>query len=205
MAVIAILFSLTIPAVRGLSGTASFSTGARQVASALTAARSHAIAKHTVVRFGIATAWQGESSAAFKKYALWEWDREEEGFVQFESWEGLPKGIIFEMERPKYVRDSAYARKDGSSIRGDFVPSPDGARFITGAGDEKVQIAWIEFTPSGGARVRGGEMRNILMTLAAGHLEGGKMIYTEHEDGEPTNWAQMNIDTLTGRVRIYRP
>jgi hypothetical protein len=205
MFIIGILIALAIPAIRGLGSSTGFSTGGRQISSALTHARSSSIGKRTVIRFGIVTDWQGKPEAAYKKYSTWQWDRDEEDFVQNGSWETLPNGLVFEPEKPDYLKNAAYASKDGSSIRGDFVPDSGQKEFETKSGKEIVRVAYLEFTPSGGARVEDGDFRNILMTLAQGYVEQGNIVYTQQKNGKPTNWAQFNIDTLTGRVRIYRP
>ena len=45
----------------------------------------------------------------------------------------------------------------------------------------------------------------MLIVVINGYIDsagGGDIIYT---DEGAKNWAQFNVDTLTGRVRIYRP
>jgi prepilin-type N-terminal cleavage/methylation domain-containing protein len=117
--VLAILAVFSIPAMTS-SGT-GLSTAAEQVSGALAFARSEAIAKRTVVRFGIATAWNKNDPAEYRKYSLWAWDRKEERYVQIQNWETLPQGLVFETKRPRYFGKAAYAKQDASSSRGDFV------------------------------------------------------------------------------------
>lgn len=203
--IIGVLTAMSVPAIRGFTSAASMSTGVREMASTLALGRSNAIARRTVVRFGIALDWSGDASARLRKYSLWEWDREAEDFVQSHEWETLPGGLVFEPERPAYLPESDYAAKDGSSVRGDFVPAE--STFRAESGGNAVEVAFFEFTPSGGARVKNGELRNIIFTIVRGTVdEGGGVNHTSlASDGSPGDWAQFNIDTLTGRVRIYRP
>ena len=203
--IISMLMVLSIPAIKGLTSTAGMSTAIRHISSMMTLARSHAIAKRTIVRFGIVTAWDDDSKAAYRKYGLWEWDREMEKFVPFHEWKTLPPGLVFEKGRGDYLRSSDYAQQDGSSVRGDFLPSADTESFIEEVRSDQVRVVFFEFTPSGGARLPGGEERNILAVVINGYLDPsseGDLVYT---DAEKKDWAQFNIDTLTGRVRIYRP
>jgi prepilin-type N-terminal cleavage/methylation domain-containing protein len=203
--IVSMLIVLSIPAMKGLTSTAGMSTAIRHISSMMTLARSHAIAKRTIVRFGIVTAWENDSEAAYRKYGLWEWDRAQEEFVPFNEWKTLPPGLVFENSRGDYLRTSDYARKDGSSVRGDFLPSRDAESFIQEVRSDRVRVVFFEFTPSGGVRFPGGEERNVLAVVVNGYFDpsrGGKLVYT---DQEKRDWSQFNIDTLTGRVRIYRP
>ena len=203
--IISMIMVLSIPAIKGLTSTAGMSTSIRHISSVMTLARSHAIAKRTIVRFGIVTAWEGDSEAAYRKYGLWEWDREEEKFVPLQEWKTLPPGLVFEKNRGDYLRSAAYAREDGSSVRGDFLPAAEAEAFIEEVRSERVKVVFFEFTPSGAARLPGGEERNILAVVINGYMDpssGGELVYT---DEGKKDWTQFNIDTLTGRVRIYRP
>ncbi len=203
--IVSMIMVLSIPAIKGLTSTAGMSTAIRHVSSVMTLARSHAIAKRTIVRFGIVTAWEDDSEAAYRKYGLWEWDRELERFVSFQEWKTLPPGLVFEKDRGDYLRSASYAQKDGSSVRGDFLPTAESESFIEEVRSGRVKVVFFEFTPSGGARLPGGEERNILAVVINGYVDplgGGEIVYT---DEGKKDWTQFNIDTLTGRVRIYRP
>ena len=203
--IISMLMVLSIPAIKGLTATAGMSTAIRHISSVMTLARSHAIAKRTIVRFGIVTAWENDSEAAYRKYGLWEWDRELGKFVPFQEWKTLPQGLVFEKDRVDYLRSATYAQEDGSSVRGDFLPTAEAESFIEEIRSGRVKVVFFEFTPSGGARLPGGEERNILAVVINGYMDpsgGGDLVYT---DEGKKDWTQFNIDTLTGRVRIYRP
>ena len=68
-----------------------------------------------------------------------------------------------------------------------------------------MKVRFIEFKPNGRARIKGSEARKVITLLVNGILTNTEFTYTEQEDGTPTNWAQINVDTLTGRTRILRP
>jgi hypothetical protein len=80
------------------------------------------------------------------------------------------------------------------------------AEFVTGAGDEQISGRYIEFLPSGAARIPNSAERRAIFVATQGFAEAGQQItYTSQAGGRPNNWAQINVDTLTGRVRVYRP
>ena len=169
---------------------------------------SEAIAKRTVIRFGVATTWKDNETSEYRKYSLWAWDREREDYAQIQNWESLPQGLVFETKLSSYFRNGAYAKKDASSSRGDFLTGRERNTFTVLSKSTPVRVHYLEFKPSGRARIEGGEMRNILFALVPGTIDGGgikRVLYGQQQDGKPTDWAQFNIDTLTGRVRYYRP
>jgi prepilin-type N-terminal cleavage/methylation domain-containing protein len=216
LAVMAILIALTVPTLVGLSGSTSLSTGTRQVSNYLTLARTEAIAKHTVTRFVVVTKASETEEVAYRRYGIWVWVPEEERgedgreFRPLSSWQELPLGAVFEPKDPVYIRDALYAEDDASSIRGDYFleKSP---LFTAETGGEEFTMQYMEFTPSGAARMTGGAARNIMLVVTGGVIPPGSeegessILYKNAEEGVPKNWAQMNVDSLTGRVRIYRP
>ena len=206
LAIVAILAVFAVPAM--VSSGTNVSTGAEQVTATLAFARSEAIAKRTVVRFGIVTGWDENESAEYRKYSLWAWDRAQERYRQIQNWETLPQGLVFETRRPKYIARADYAKADPSSSRGDYVTGGEENVFTASSQSSPVQVHYLEFKPSGRAGIEGGDMRNILFSIVPGTLHGGsfsKVAYSPQENGKPNDWAQFNIDTLTGRVRYYRP
>ncbi|MEM8954943.1 MAG: prepilin-type N-terminal cleavage/methylation domain-containing protein [Verrucomicrobiota bacterium] len=218
LAVIAILIALTVPTLSSLSGSTSLATGTRQVSNYLTLARTEAIKRHTVTRFVVVTGASETEDVSYRRYGIWEWNPEyEDGedprrWRPLSSWQDLPLDAVFEPDPPTYIRDSIYAEKDGASIRGDFFFQDEANVFEEMTGGEEFKMQYIEFTPSGAARQRGGTERNIMVVLTAGIIAPGEsdegeptIVYKNAEEGSPNNWAQINVDTLTGRVRIYRP
>jgi prepilin-type N-terminal cleavage/methylation domain-containing protein len=210
IAVIAILLALTIPTLTGLSGSTALATGTRQVSNYLTLARTEAIAKHTVTRFVIVTKATQTPDVAYRRYAIWAWNPELEEFRPLSSWQELPLEAVFEPNEPEYVLGSLYAEDDAASVRGDYFLSKS-PTFTAETGGEEFTMQYMEFTPSGAARMKGGAARNIMLVVTGGVIPPGSeegessILYKNAEEGVPKNWAQMNVDSLTGRVRIYRP
>jgi type II secretory pathway pseudopilin PulG len=212
LAIMAILIALTVPTLTSLMGSTSLATGTRQVSNFLTLARTEAIAKHTVTRFVIVTKASETEDVAYRRYGIWSWNPELEEFRPASSWEELPLDAVFEPMEPTYIRDSLYAKDDASSIRGDYFLK-DSPLFTSTTGGEEFTMQYLEFTPSGAARMDGGTERQIMLVVTGGVIPPGEdgeegessIIYKNAEEGRPQNWAQINVDSLTGRVRIYRP
>ena len=89
-----------------------------------------------------------------------------------------------------------YAHFDAASVRGDhFVDLVPGKKFLVDSPNGEVEVRFFEYTAAGRARVPNGEERNIIAVLKPGNRGGN----------DTPNWAQINVDRLTGRVRVYRP
>lgn len=210
LAVIAILIALTVPTLSSLSGATSLSTGTRQVSNLLTLARTEAIKLHTVTRFVVVTEASKTEEVAYRRYGIWAWNPELEEFRPLSSWEELPLDAVFEPIEPTYIRQSLYAKDDATSVRGDYVLDEE-RMFISDTGGEDFTMQYVEFLPSGAARIQDGTERNIMLVVTGGIIAPGdegdlpSIVYKNADDGKPNNWSQINIDTLTGRVRIYRP
>ena len=210
MAVISILAGLTVPALKGINGGNAIEASAAKLSGLLTVARSEAIAQHTIVRFVIATDYTGrEQEANLRRVSLWSWHPEVATFLQMTNWEDLPVGVIIERTLPDYIRSSAYATADASTVRGSSVLDPQaaaGAQFSTGPKDEAITGRFIEFLPSGAARIPGSTERRAIFVATEGFADTDQHItYTSQSHGQPGNWAQVNVDTLTGRAHVYRP
>ena len=208
VAMMSLLLGLTVPAVRSISGS-SLNVGVRKVADLLNLARSEAIARHSVVRFAVVTDWPGKPEAALRKASLWNWDPELEQFVPLSDWEELPEGLTFESYLPEYIKRADYASADGSTVRGDSVLDPgfsQAAEFTIPSPDGTITARFVEFLPSGNAKIPGGNARRAIFVTVPGFTsENGELTYTVASDGVPTTWAQVNLDTLTGRVQVLQP
>jgi len=212
MGVMTILTGLTVPAVRGLASSNGLDTGARRFADLLQVARSEAISQHTMVRFALATQWTGQDDAPLRKASLWSWDPETQQYFQTSSWETLPVGIVVETSIPGYVNNVSYAKTDASSIKGDCPLSPAFIQqngFTSTATGATVTMQFVQFLPTGGAQVPGGALRNVIFVMTPGYANpDGTVTHTTQsttQSNSPANWAQLNVDTLTGRVRVYQP
>jgi prepilin-type N-terminal cleavage/methylation domain-containing protein len=211
MAVISILAGISLPAVKGLSGSNGLNSGTRKLADWMNLARSEAIARHTRVRFAVAREWEraadGEEGR-LRKISLWAWDAEAEHYLPLTAWEDLPTGVILEPELPDYIKASSYAKADRASVRGECVLDErfDQAEFDAGTGRGAVTARFIEFLPSGSMRIPGGVTRQAIFVATQGFSNAdGSLTYTSRAGAAPAAWAQINVDSLTGRVRVHRP
>lgn len=203
ISVLAVVSAVTVPALNGVNNSSSLNVGAREFANLVTQARSEAIARHNVIRLAVETK-NGDANSALRRVSLWEWNEDTQNFIQLTAWQELAQGLIYEKDSPSYIRDSAYAQADGGSVRGDFVvdtTSSTEASFEPLAIASKMRV--IEFLPSGAVRVPGANSRNAIFVIAPGFSDGTGAV--TRVGGAVNNWAQINVDTLTGRVRIYRP
>ncbi len=209
MAIITLITGLSVPAVKGMTGGNTVAAGAAKLSGLLTLARSEAIAQHTIVRFVVATDWSGKDDANLRRMSLWAWQADSGTFVQLTNWEDLPVGIIIERELPDYIRTAPYATDDASTVRGTSVldeASASAAEFAAGTTGEQISSRYIEFMPSGSARIPNSAERRAIFVATQGFASPDQRItYTSQANGRPNNWAQVNVDTLTGRVHVYRP
>jgi len=208
MVILALLLGITLSAVNGLTGAHALSVAGRQVSNLMTVARSEALARHKLVRFTVATENSSGNIKPYCRISLWEWHAESESFVQFSEWESLPEGIVFDPEWPGYINNSSYAAREPSLVRGDYPLAMPEAHFQAEAAGSPIKLAFIEFLPSGIARLPGGAQRQLLLVLCEGSVEttGDNVSITYQNPGQaPANWAQVTIDTLTGRSRLHRP
>lgn len=206
MVIIGLLIGITVPAVTSFGGGAQLGTSARTVSGRLNVARSEAIAKHTAVRFGIIVECAEFPDFAYKRYGTWVWDRDAREFKGDSELTELPAGLVFEPELPTYIKDAPYAANDPSSVRGTYFLSNTDAEFETQIGTGTARVRFLEFRPSGSARIPIEHMRRFLLVMTEGDVTGNTVSYPGGaEGGEPKNWALFGIDQITGRTKIYRP
>ena len=186
-------------ATMSLSGLRStgLSTATRQVADYINLCRSRAISKHTAIRMGVVVETDARqdpmSDTRMKRFSSWAWNKKTKTFDQLDAWQTLPGDLIFEPRVAKYVRKSEYADTDPSAVRGHQVLAEPAGTPMKVNGQT---IRFIQFSPTGRASVEGIEDRNLILVIRSGDAQ---------TNFQGTNWAQFNVDTLTGRVRIYRP
>ena len=217
MAIMSMIAVMAVPSLYSLLTSHGLSTGVRNVSNHLVLARSEAIARHTLTRFLIATTWT-EEGGALRKFSTWCWNADTTKFDRISEWYSLPKGIIFEPQFPDYILKSDYALNDATSVVGEYLLSKEDAAMEVEAFDGKpIKVQFVEFLPTGAARIPGGTLNTVIFVLVEGEIEQGIVGSTAH-GAEPAsfspaksivrgnhNWAQVNLGTLTGRVRIYRP
>ncbi len=196
IAVMAAMIGLSSLAISSLTST-GLSTATRQVADFMNLCRSRAISERTVVRFGVGVSeLKDYPDVAYRAYSSWSWDKIERRYVQSSKWYQLSADMIFETGANQMIRQSPYAVADASSIRGDhFVEFESDNPFMVDSPYGQVEVRFFEYTAAGRARVPNGEQRNIISILKPGN----------QGDDSSQNWSQINVDRLTGRVRVYRP
>jgi len=210
MAIFSMVAGVTVPALKGLTGGNAVNTGTAELSDLLTLARSEAIAQHTIVRFVVATDWSGqETDADLRRVSLWSWHADTRCFLQMTAWQELPVGLTLEPGLPAYVNAAQYAQIDGSTVQGNCVLGPDfanSAAFSAATIAGTIYTRYIDFMPTGSVTIPGGSARQAIFVATQGYADANQNVtYTSQKNGAPTNWAQINIDTLTGRAHIYRP
>lgn len=209
VAVVTVLTGLSVPALQGINSGNTLNTSTAKLAGLMTVARSEAISRNTIVRFVVVRSWAEKQNANLRRVSLWAWDKEIERYEPLTPWEDLPDGIVLEPAMPGYAKSSRYAQEDRASVVGDYVLAAefdDRAKFDPGTEAGPIDARFIEFTASGNLRVPGGRSRNAIFVLTNGFAaEDGSLSYSKRIENGPANWAQINVDSLTGRVRVYQP
>jgi prepilin-type N-terminal cleavage/methylation domain-containing protein len=224
MALISIISGFVVPALKGIVSGNAVDIGASEFSDLLGLARSEAITQHTIVRFVVATSWPGQDADAdLRRASLWSWHSDPNSpvggyFLQFTPWQELPIGVILEPGIPFYLQPSQtshplpqYAQADASTVHGSCVLDAtfaSSANFDAATIQGTISTRYIEFLPSGSARIpvnSGPPATRAVYVLAQGYAENGNVIRTSQSNGYPSNWAQINVDTLTGRARVFRP
>ena len=196
IALISIGIGLSAVALSSVQAT-SLSTATRHVADFLSLSRSRAISEHTVVRFGVVVdAPPDFASMERRAYSSWNWDRKRKRFEQSSSWKFRPGSIAFAPELDRRMGRATYVKNDPSSIRGEIFTGSGHTFRSEDTHFGELEIAFVEFTAAGRARVPGEDTRNLIALLAPG---------TGVQGEDLQNWSQLNVDALTGRVRVYRP
>ena len=192
LGIIGAMLGLSTLALGVLTST-SLSSSTRNFADFVNSCRSEAIAKHTAVRVGIVVNKEGD----IRRYSSWACNRKGRKFEQVSAWDSLAGDVKFERSSPKYLRGAPYATRDASSVRGDYLLGNRQNIFTVNDWDDKeVDIAYFQFTPSGRVEAPGADLRNLILVLRPSN---------QAKEKAPSNWSQINLDTLTGRYRVYRP
>jgi prepilin-type N-terminal cleavage/methylation domain-containing protein len=225
MAIITIVAGFTVPALKGLTDGNAVDAGAAAFADLLVLGRSQAISRHTVVRLVVTTEWPGlETQANFRRASLWAWHQGGNStagtkllstngyFLQTSAWQDLPMGLVFEPGVPGYVLNAAYAQQDSSTVRGSCILANDQNNFGTYASfaapttSGPISTRYLEFLPTGAVNLPGSPDRQAIFVASLGYINPSlQVVHTTQSNGQPANWAQINVDTLTGRVHVYRP
>ncbi|MEM7013967.1 MAG: GspH/FimT family pseudopilin [Verrucomicrobiota bacterium] len=191
------------------SSSQNLASAARDLANYLTLARAEAVRHQTVVRLVFPKRWPGiEDPESYRRMALFRWDPSLEEFVKMGGWAKIPEGVVLEPDYPNYCLNSGYANHDGATTRGDYLLQHQGEPFEITINRKSTQTRFVEFLPTGGARIPEGLEKRILLVAVEGFEnppQSGNIVRTVTGGDRPKNWAQVNIETLTGKVRVYRP
>ena len=192
MGIILILLAATVPAVIGLSKSNSLNSAGRIVTNILTIARSEAINRRTLVRFEIATTWSTDPTSAYRKFTLVQHDVTSGTDTQLTGWETLPTGTIFERQDPLGTSPPS-----GSGTYF-FALSPPQTSTLKFAGND-VPTNYIEFGPTGAldTPIASSPVR---LRINQGAISGTNEVLTG-----TSNWFEMSVDSIVGRIKISRP
>jgi prepilin-type N-terminal cleavage/methylation domain-containing protein len=210
MAIISLTAGFVVPAVKGVISGSTVDAGASKLGGLLNLARSEAIAQHTLVRFVVATDWPAANEEGnLRRVSLWAWQADSGRYLQISKWEELPVGLVLETELPEYIRTASYAQNDTATVHGSSVLAEamaGDAAFAAETNLGTISTRYIEFSPNGSARIPGSSDRQAIFVATPGFADQSNHItHTAQVQGHAANWAQINVDTLTGRTHIYRP
>jgi prepilin-type N-terminal cleavage/methylation domain-containing protein len=190
--IIGIILAFTVPAVIGISKSNNLNSAGRLVSNTLTIARSEAINRRALIRFEVATTWPSDAAYAYRKFTLVQHDAASGTDTQLTGWETLPTGTIFQPQDP-----------DKNN-----TPPPAGKYFFALNQTQNVKVAgtdvptsYIEFTPTGAL--------NISVADSPARLRVDQGVY----DGVnasvvltgTSNWYDVSVDGLVGRIKLTRP
>ena len=214
MGIILLVLGFTVPAVTGLSKSNNLNTAGRNVADLLTAARAEAITQRRLVQIRVVTKWTKsggteDKDASYRKFSVWRRPLPDDPqqsadpadpYIQVSKWETLPSGITFESNPASYglppnPSDSGYPGTyflDSSLSNRRTKVQPSG---------DTLDLAAIEFTPTGNATFGGTVPGRVYLLLAEGFWNGSAVTSTNNRK----NWLATRIDTLVGRTTVLRP
>jgi len=211
-AIIGVLLAITVPTMTGLSKSNALNNGGRLLSNILTIARSEAINQRRLVQVRIATKWMSgtteDTGSSYRKFSVWRRPQPDDAqqatgsdpYVQISKWETLPTGITFETDPALYNFSSntsdprypgTYALDSSLSNHKSSIPS----------GNNTVDVAWIEFAPTGNVTTGSSTPGRIYLLLTEGFWNGSVIVSTNKR----TNWLVAAIDTLMGRSTVLRP
>lgn len=213
--IIVALVALVVPAITSLSSATNLGTGGRLVSNVLAAARADAINQRRRVQFRVATRWLNragieETSFSYRRFSVWSRIAPEDAsgsstpadpYSQISPWETLPTGIAFESDISRYANlPSTGSTRDP----GTFFLTQGLGNTKTGVRvqDATVEVAWIEFTPTGATSFPTAAPAKVYMLLTEGFWNGTSTIAT-HKDHP--NWLITAVETLVGRISIVQP
>jgi prepilin-type N-terminal cleavage/methylation domain-containing protein len=216
MAIIVIVLAFTVPAVTSLSKSNSMNTGGRLVANILTGARSEAINQRHLVQIRVATKWMSlssgteDTSASYRKFSVWRLPQPDDSqqsvdpsdpYIQISKWETLPAGVTFEADPSTY---GFTVNTSDPKYPGTYFLDPVLANRRTGVktAGATVDIAWVEFSPTGAVNLSGALPSRVYLLVTEGFWNGTSTTVTH---ASHPNWLAATVDVLVGRINVMRP
>lgn len=185
MGVMGVLAAFSVPAFSGFMGSSYVMTAGKQFSDVLQRARVEASARQTRVRLRVATDWLASPELAYRSYSLWALTPGEDpsldsSWQPLTPWESLPDHVRFFPEAPHSHGGIDF-----------FSPSNLSTETVVAMGSE-IEVATMEFKPSGSLVMRSPQP---LLILRIASSQGDSL----------TNWSDISIHSLTGKVRLLRP
>lgn len=214
MAITVLVLTFAVPAVTNLSKSNNLNAAGRRVADAFTAARAEAVSQRRLVQVRIVTKWTktggGEDiGASYRKFSVWRRPLPDDvqqsrdpadPFIQVSKWETLPDGITFETDPSSYslATSATDPRYPGLYFLDSSLNNRRNNIRVAGG---TIDVAVIEFTPTGNATFAGSVPGRIFVLLAEGFWDGRAVTSTNSK----RNWLAARIETLVGRTSVVRP
>ncbi len=180
MAIIIIILAFAAPVVTSLSKSNNLNSAGRIVANHLTIARSEAINTRSLIRFEIATTWPNDPSNAYRKIVVVKHDSTTGADTPISNWQTLPTGVVFQ---------------DPSALAGAQQQAPD-----LQVGSQQITSYYIEFLPTGALNVDPSKSP-VTFRLVPGFVDGAN----GPKPTSTSNWFDVSVDSVVGRVAITRP
>ena len=213
MAIIAVLSALAVPALTSLNKSSALNNSGRLFMNLLSVARTEAIARRTVVRLEVATAWRPDPTFNYRKYTLTAAKLNAGGtaydYQQIGKWETVDDGVVFEINEPL-----ANAPSDGSVyLFAAGASTPLGDEGSLNFAGFTVPTVYVAFS-STGALVEQQPPSSLPVPIRARLVEGvlgasTGITYTRHASAgssyPASNWLDVRVNNLAGRIEIGRP
>jgi len=207
MAVIGILMAFASPGLLGLASGSKLQIAEREILSKLRLARAEAIARHSSILLGIQVAG-GNPQDLYRRYTILSWDPPSSTYRSSAPFFTLPEGLLFEPSRPAYTQAAPYAKRERSSTDGTYLLDQAYREELVADDGETLTLRCVDFRPSGAARTPMDQGRSLHLVLVEGELiDPSSVVYRRPSSSgdQPARWSHLSIDSLTGRVRTYRP
>jgi prepilin-type N-terminal cleavage/methylation domain-containing protein len=198
IAIIAIVITISIPAITNLMKSGGLNAATREVSNTLNLARQLAITHRVYARVVFPYTQTGiQQDVWYRTYAVMtNRDRTAAaGWAYASKWEYLPIGAVF-------LDGTATpgALDNANSLNGNVLPFP-----TTGTIPGQT-LAYIEFGPIGAATPVVAGAGESVLAITEGFVTGGKPTPTSKTSaGALINVGTITVNSLVGRIQVTRP